>query len=87
MLKNRILYDTPSVVPLAHTGGVRLPRADTSVKPSANFYKYINNTWQRHVRMPAYEGDFGVSEEIESEIQTELLTIVKRLQSNTHPSI
>ena len=87
MLKNRILYDTPSVVPLAHTGGVRLPRADTSVKPSANFYKYINNTWQRHVRMPAYEGDFGVSEEIESEIQTELLTIVKRLQSNTptHP--
>ena len=87
MQKNRILYDTPSVAPMAHTGGVRLPRADSSVRPSENFYKYINNTWQRHVHMPSYEGDFGVSEEIESEIQTELLTLVKRLQlkTPTHP--
>ena len=87
MLKNSILYDAPSVAPLAHTGGVRLPRADTSVSPSENFYKHINNTWQRHVHMPSYEGDFGVSEEIESEIQTELLSIIQRLQSKnpTHP--
>lgn len=87
MLKNRIIYDTPSVVPSEHTGGVSLPRADRAVQPGEDFYKYINNEWQRHVHLPSYIGGFGVSEEIESEVQEELLTLIKQLQAKkpTHP--
>jgi len=83
---NEIIY-TPSVAPSAHTGGVSLPRADKKVHPGEDFYKYINNSWQRHVHMPSYEGDYGVSEEIESEVQEELLKAIHHLQVKkpTHP--
>lgn len=85
-MSNEIIY-TPSVASMTHTGGVALPSVDTSVQPSEDFYKYINNKWQRHVHLPSYIGGFGVSEEIEHEVEEELLTLIHGLQKKDpkHP--
>lgn len=82
-MSNEIYY-TPSIVSEAHIGGVALPRADRSVHPAEDFYKYINHEWQRHVHLPSYIGGFGVSEEIEREVEEELLTLIHKLQTK-HP--
>jgi hypothetical protein len=48
----------------------------SSVKPGDNFYMHINGNWLRHARMPPYLSSYGVSEEIESIIDDELLEIL-----------
>ena len=83
-MQNRILYEPP-VVPMEHMGGTIPSGIDSSVKPGTNFYKYVNKKWQRHVHMPAYTGSFGVSEEIEQEVQESLLDVLTKLEK-TKPS-
>ncbi len=41
-----------------------------------DFYKHINNAWLRHVHMPSYLSSYGVSEEIETRIESELSAIL-----------
>jgi predicted metalloendopeptidase len=36
----------------------------------------VNQAWQQHVHLPGYKSAFGVSEEIEEAIQTELLDLL-----------
>lgn len=65
---------------IEHVGGAgspRVPSVDTSYKPGEDFYMYVNSKWQNSVKMPDYEDDFGVSEEIELELQNVLLRGVK----------
>ena len=60
-----------------HGGGARAiypPLA--SYKPGDNFYKYVNGNWLRHASIPDYKSSFGISEEIEAEIQEDLLKIL-----------
>lgn len=47
------------------------------VKPGDNFYMYVNASWLHDVSVPGYETDFGVSEEIEGKIDSQLQTIVE----------
>ena len=53
---------------IEHVGGgsftPHVPEVDKSYHPGEDFYMYVNAKWQRTVKMPDYEDDFGVSEEI-----------------------
>jgi putative endopeptidase len=65
-------------------GAPLIPGVDTSINPCHDFYGYVNNSWQKHIHLPPYQGSLGVSEEIESEVQNLLLKTIKR-QINTNP--
>jgi putative endopeptidase len=54
-----------------------VPSVDTSIDPGADFYKYVNNKWQRHVHLPPFQASYGVSEEIEDQVKTQLLTSIE----------
>lgn len=56
----------------------QIPHITSSILPGTDFYGYVNQAWQSHVHLPGYEDTFGVSEEIEEDIQTILL---KRLET------
>ena len=53
-----------------------IPPTQEHVNPGHDFYKFINGNWLRHVNMPPYMSSYGVSEEIESIINEELMTIL-----------
>ena len=75
-MENEITY------PPQRGGSPDVPNADPSVDPSIDFYKYINHTWQSHVKLPSFKSSFGVSEEIEAEVEERLMTLVKE---SDHP--
>jgi putative endopeptidase len=56
---------------------ISLPPPLTSHKPGDNFYKYVNGNWLRHASIPDYKSSFGISEEIEAEIQKDLFAILE----------
>ena len=49
-----------------------------------NFYDYCNKDWESHTQIPSYRGAYGVSEEIENEIEDSLESLVKKLPVS-HP--
>lgn len=53
-----------------------IPPLQESVKPGHDFQKYVNGAWLRHVSMPPYLSSYGVSEEIEEQINQELQQII-----------
>ena len=53
-----------------------IPQPQASTNPGADFYKYVNGNWLRHVNMPPYLSSYGVSEEIEDSINKELMNII-----------
>lgn len=53
-----------------------IPQPQNSTKPGNDFYKYVNGTWLRHVNMPPYMSSYGVSEEIEDTVNSELMNII-----------
>lgn len=56
---------------------ISLPPPSTSSKAGDNFYKYVNGNWLRHASIPEYKSSFGISEEIEAEIQKDLMKIIE----------
>jgi len=65
-------------------GSPDVPKADTSVDPGIDFYKYINHTWQSHVHLPSYKSSYGVSEELEAQVENKLMDILDTLKPD-HP--
>lgn len=53
-----------------------IPAFQETVKPGNDFYKYVNGNWVRHVSMPPFLSSYGVSEEIEDTVNTELMEIL-----------
>ncbi len=58
-----------------------IPPPKLSVKPGNDFYMYVNGNWLRHANMPPYLSSYGVSEEIEQQIQGELMILLQRARS------
>jgi putative endopeptidase len=54
-----------------------IPPFQKSKTPGDDFYTYVNGDWLRHVNMPPYLSSYGVSEEIEHEISSELMGILE----------
>ncbi len=57
-----------------------IPPPRETVKPGTDFYSYVNGRWLRHVHMPPYMSSYGVSEEIEEQVNKELHTILTDAQ-------
>ena len=55
-----------------------IPSPQDSIKPGNDFYKHINGNWIRHASMPPYLSSYGVSEEIEEQINKELMSILDK---------
>jgi putative endopeptidase len=53
-----------------------IPPPQKTIKPGTDFYKFVNGGWLRHAKMPPYLSSYGVSEEIEDQINKELLEIL-----------
>lgn len=53
-----------------------IPPPRETVKPGTDFYSFVNGRWLRHVHMPPYMSSYGVSEEIEDQINKELQIIL-----------
>jgi putative endopeptidase len=62
-----------------------IPQPQTTTKPGNDFYKYVNGTWLRHVNMPPYMSSYGVSEEIEDTVNSELMNII--LDCKNYPEL
>ena len=57
---------------------ISIPATASSIKPGDNFYKYVNASWLRNASIPPYSTSFGVSEEVELMIDSQLSEILKR---------
>lgn len=66
---------------IEHIGGrsgPTVPAVDKSYEPADDFYMYVNAKWQRSVKMPSYEDDYGISEEIELDLRERLLAALEK---------
>ncbi len=54
-------------------GAPSVPSVDPAYSLAEDFYHYINGRWHAKVKMPSYEDDFGISEEIELDLRNTLL--------------
>lgn len=61
---------------ISHPTKPDVPPVSKSIQPGTDFYKFVNGQWLRHVNMPSYQSSYGVSEEIEDEINKELMNIL-----------
>jgi putative endopeptidase len=59
-----------------------VPPVDSDFSPAEDFYMYVNSKWQHRVKMPSYEDDFGVSEEIELDLRQTLLKALDKHLAN-----
>jgi predicted metalloendopeptidase len=55
-----------------------VPPVDSDFSPAEDFYMHVNAKWQSRVKMPSYEDDFGVSEEIELDLRHTLLKALEK---------
>lgn len=61
-----------------------IPPTSKTIKPGNDFYQYVNENWLDHVHMPSFLSSYGVSEEIESKINVNLLNILKDAQEEVN---
>jgi putative endopeptidase len=54
-----------------------IPPFQDLIKPGDDFYGHVNQRWIRHANIPSYLSSYGVSEEIETVIDSQLLSIVE----------
>ena len=85
-MSNEHIYATPLSASLTQSGGAppTVPPVDTTIDPGANFYKYVNQRWQRHVHLPPFKSTYGISEEIEADVTETLLRVIEK-ERRTHP--
>lgn len=62
-----------------------VPSIDRAFDPATDFYHYVNARWHKTVKMPSYEDDFGISEEIELDLRRVLLEALQT-HRRTHPT-
>ena len=68
-MKNNIVNKTRKIK-------ITIPATVSSIKPGNNFYKYVNSSWLRTASIPSYSSSFGVSEEVELTIDSQLSKIL-----------
>lgn len=60
----------------------QVPPIQISKKPGYDFYAYVNATWLRSVKTPAWRSAFGVSEELEEKIKKEFSSLLPKAISH-----
>jgi predicted metalloendopeptidase len=52
---------------------IAIPPFHNSVKPGQDFYKYVNGRWMASAPIPKYTSSYGISEEVDAQIDSVLL--------------
>lgn len=84
---NTLVFSPPDTPRKGMSGGESpyIPKLQTNILPNHDFYSFVNKEWQRHVHVPSYRGGYGVSEEIEDDVENKLLAVISK-QVRTHPT-
>jgi putative endopeptidase len=67
---------------LKNSKQIVVPPLSRSIKPGDDFYNYVNYKWLRKTKLVPSESSFGVSEEIEYNIRTRLISLIKNSMQN-----
>jgi putative endopeptidase len=59
-----------------------VPSNSKTIKPGSNFYKYINNEWNKNATIEPFKSSTGVSQEIQNNIDNILLTKIYEFRDN-----
>lgn len=65
-------HTNPSIHPPSHTR-----------QPGNGFYLYVNGRWQQNTSIPSWRSEYGLSEEVEDQIDKALLKSVESLSSKS----
>ena len=64
------------------TKQIVVPPLNKAIKPGDDFYNYVNSFWQKKTKLVPSESSFGISEEIEHNIRSKLIQLIKNLIQN-----
>jgi predicted metalloendopeptidase len=85
------LYVIPALIGLsanaqkeaaAKTPGINVPFMDKSVKPSDDFFKFVNGTWLKNTEIPADKTRWGSFDELRQNTDKDALAILKEAATN-----
>ena len=86
-----LLYVIPALIGLsanaqkeaaAKTPGINVPFMDKSVKPSDDFFKFVNGTWLKNTEIPADKTRWGSFDELRQNTDKDALAILKESATN-----
>ena len=66
----------------AKTPGINVPFMDKSVKPSDDFFKFVNGTWLKNTEIPADKTRWGSFDELRQNTDKDALAILKEATKN-----
>ncbi|CAM1344024.1 M13 family metallopeptidase [Tenacibaculum amylolyticum] len=70
------------------TPGIVLENMDTSVKPSNDFYNYVNGTWQKETEIPEDRTRWGSFDELRKKTDADVLVILNEaIEEGSFPKI
>lgn len=70
------------------TPGIVLENMDISVKPSNDFYNYVNGTWQKETEIPADRTRWGSFDELRKKTDADVLVILNEaIEEGSFPKI
>lgn len=61
--------------------GIIIPDLSPEINPGEDFYWHVNKTWETTVNIPSWSSSYGVSEEIEMQIEKVLYRILKKCKT------
>ena len=64
------------------TPGINVPFMDKSVKPSEDFFKFVNGTWLKNTEIPADKTRWGSFDELRQNTDKDALAILKEASKN-----
>jgi len=67
---------------VAKTPGINLAAMDKSIKPSEDFYNFVNGTWLKNNEIPADKTRWGSFDELRQNTDKDALTILKDATKN-----
>lgn len=62
--------------------GIKISNMDLSVKPTENFYQYVNGTWLKNTEIPADKTRWGTYDELRQKTDIDALNILKEAATN-----
>jgi predicted metalloendopeptidase len=84
-----VVAQTPQASPVASPAatpgaahGIQIGDMDLTVDPGEDFYQFANGGWLERAKLPADKPAFGVSDEIDDQVQTELFSVMEGMDTD-----
>lgn len=73
---------TQTSSPIAENYGLQLNWLNTKIQPSANFYKYANETWQQHNTIPPAYPSWGTFNILDQQTQNKIKNLIEVVEKS-----